>query len=368
MKKTILVILSCLFLKNCLNKQLYEKTSLPRNKDFILVSGKIDPENYNDKMEVFIVTPENKKVELLDLLDETQISSLNYFKYREYLIFENGKKIKLRNKEGNLDYPQNTILYQLPILNDKKDKILYSDLSSIKVFDLNGKKKKEIKIEHERAEWFKDDKVAFLSDRKDKPGQSIQTIDLSSNKEETLYKSKQFISSFILSPDRTKLATIELDKVWNPIQYSVRIIDLTSGKILIQKNMPDYTKDIKWSTNGELGILFRMKAEEGLYPPFSIYLLSEKTDKDLLQLKAYEPPGFIFSGEGYSGVEEFTWSPDGSKIAYIASEPGNCNRDEGGNVHCDLDIYIVDINTGAKEKITNIKNKSFTFLFWKDRI
>lgn len=362
------MILSCLLFKNCQNKQIHEKVSFPKNKDFILVSGKLEPENYNDKMEVFILTPEDKKIGILDLLDQTQISSQNFFKYREYLIFENGKKLKLLNKEGNLDYPQNTIPYHLPKLNEKKDKLLFNDLSFIRIFDLNGKKIKEIKTEHEGVDWFKVDKIAFLSDRKDKPGQSIQVIDLNSNKEETLYQSKQFINTFAFSPDRTKLATIELNSVWNPIQYSVRIIDITSGKIILQKNMPDYAKDIKWSTKGELGILFKMEVTEGLYPPFSIYLLSEKTDKDLLQLKAYEPPGFIFSGEGYSGVEEFTWSPDGSKIAYIASESGNCNRDEGGNVHCDLDIYIVDIKTGLKEKITNLKNKSFTSLLWQDRI
>lgn len=136
----------------------------------------------------------------------------------------------------------------------------------------------------------------------------------------------------------------------------------------MQKNIPDYTKDIKWSKNGDLGILYRMDAEKGLYPPFSVHILGERTDKDILALKAYEPPGFIFSGNGNTGVQEFTWSPDGFRIAYIASEPGNCNQDGGGNVHCALDVYSADIRTGEKQKLTEVRNKSFTSLFWQDRL
>lgn len=74
-------------------------------------------------------------------------------------------------------------------MNEKKDKILYSDYNAIRVFDLKGNKLKDFKIRHAGAEWFKGDKIAYLSERQKNPGQTIQLIDLHSEKEQTIYRS-----------------------------------------------------------------------------------------------------------------------------------------------------------------------------------
>lgn len=92
MRKTIIAVLSGLLMQNCQNKQIYQKTSLPRNESFIIVSGKADPENYNEKMEIYLVSPSGGQISVWDSAEESSPSSDYSFNYREYLVYENEKE------------------------------------------------------------------------------------------------------------------------------------------------------------------------------------------------------------------------------------------------------------------------------------
>jgi hypothetical protein len=43
---------------------------------------------------------------------------------------------------------------------------------------------------------------------------------------------------------------------------------LATNKIIAKQVMPNYTKDIEWSSNGSLAILYKMKEEEGTISTF----------------------------------------------------------------------------------------------------
>jgi len=370
--KTYLNLLSNFFkvfcsylLFSCSNKQIYERVKLPENGNYILVSGKTEPDNYYNTFETYMLNPDNKKLSILEVKDaenEFNSKSENIF-YREFIYSKDSKKYLLLPEDKQKEFQKYLITYPLPKVNTSKDKFIYPTNQGFGIYSMQGKLLQKFDIIFNSIGWV-DDSVFYLERREKNANNSIYSLNLETGKKKLIYKPEFFIDKFQISPDKSKLATIEYNSVWNPIEYSVKILHLATNKIIAKQVMPNYTKDIEWSSNGSLAILYKMKEEEGLFPPFSIYLISSTESFDLLNLPVYEQPGFIFSGKGYAGVTDFSWSPDGKEIVYISSEPGNCNRDEGGNSHCALDLFKVNINTKKIEKLTDIKNKSLQSIDW----
>lgn len=348
---------------SCSNKQVYEKVKLPEKGNYIFISGKPDSENYNHPLETFILNPESKKISILELKagsNEININNENIF-YREFIYSK--EKYLLLPEEKKKDFQNNFITYPPPKVNKSKNKFIYPLNQGFGIYSLQGKLIQKFEILFKSIGWV-DDAIFYLEPREKNANNSIYSLNLETGKKKLIYTPEFFIDKFEVSPDKSKLATIEYNSIWNPIEYSVKIFDIATNKIIINKPMPNFIKDIQWSSEGSLAVLYKMKEEEGLFPPFSIYFINAVENFDLLNLPVYEPPGFIFSGKGFAGVTDFSWSPDGKEIAYISSEPGNCNRDEGGNSHCALDIFKVNTRTKKIEKLSDLKNKTFQYIKW----
>ena len=84
----------------------------------------------------------------------------------------------------------------------------------------------------------------------------------------------------------------------------------------------------------------------------------------LLNLPALEAPGF-FSGKGFTGVDSFAFSPDGQALAILRSGEDDCRMaDEGGNLACRKDIYIVARNQPGVRRLTQFQIQSAEQVRW----
>lgn len=89
-----------------------------------------------------------------------------------------------------------------------------------------------------------------------------------------------------------------------------------------------------------------------------------KTPGLLLQLPALASPGF-FSGKGFLGVESMAFSPDGQSLAVLMSGEDDCRMgDEGGNLACRKDIYIINRKQPGIRRLTQFQVQSAEKIQW----
>lgn len=270
--------------------------------------------------------------------------------------------------------------YPLPILSPDKKMYLHAKNARIGIYKIDNTLIKEINTEvyQDKPEWMDAETITYLIKYElSKSSSSVNTplknkhkiykYHLKQNKSELVYNSKDLrITQYAISPDTKKMAIVEYnDKEKSTIAYSLRVIRLNTGEeVFFQKGLT-YIKKILWSKDGKLVYLAKMSEDE--YPPSTLYYLHEnKTIEKLIDLPLRkEKPGFIF-GEGYKGIDDFTFSPDGKRLAYIASEPGDCYMaDEGGNIACKYSIYLYDWMTKKIEPVDKERKSSgFQRIHW----
>ncbi len=373
----LILFLSCKGSKNII----FDKVKLPEKGEFIFISGEIaesEDDAINSNIAPLIIFPDQNKIFSLDLINRNSRENLSDFiiSYREFLIFRDNTKFTLLPEKEKKTYSGRYIPYPLPVMDTSKSRFIYPEGNqTMGIFDLSGNLKSTIDINtlaHSASSGWLDDNTIFFLDDFDlktnltrKTDHSIFKININSKKKELIYKSGiMHITNLAISHDKRFLAVAEYnDSATVNHKYTVKIIDLTDGKEKSKKENFNHIKMLKWSPDGILGICHELTEAH----TYSIRILSPdgNIDYDLLNLPIVkENPGFFY-GDGYLGVVDFAWSPDGRRIAYLASTPGDCYiADEGGNVHCLLDIFMIDLKNKKLNRITEIKREKLNLIQW----
>jgi hypothetical protein len=152
---------------------------------------------------------------------------------------------------------------------------------------------------------------------------------------------------------------------------SIYRLDLRSGTCQkVAGFSQSYIFGLEVSQDGTIAArIIGSKHPEGKLTPYDIWVSAPfgaaRVPGYILNLPALESPGFL-SGKGFIGVDSFAFSPDGKSLAILMSGEDDCRMaDEGGNLACRKDIYIVDRDKPELRRLTKLQVQSAERLQWR---
>ena len=139
------------------------------------------------------------------------------------------------------------------------------------------------------------------------------------------------VEMFLFSPDRDKVVVVREHELRNITKEENPDLDKTSG-VIIDDLM--YKHWDHWNTTTRQPYIAQV-SKDGL--------LSMELTPVLGTDEPYEVPT-----KPFSGIEDLSWSPDGTKLAY------SCRKKSGLEyaISTNTDIYVYDLNTGETQNIT----------------
>ena len=197
---------------------------------------------------------------------------------------------------------------------------------------------------------------------------AIAEYDLNSRKKQILHSitGKHKLENLRLRPDgktaafTQNLADSVTVQLWDFSAQSVRTLAEFKGR---------YIFDLAISADGIVAArIVNSKHAEGKLDPYDLWISapygSATSAGYLLNLPSLDSPGF-FSGRGFTGVDSFAFSPDSNSLAILMSGEDDCRMaDEGGNLACRKDIYVVERNIPGMRRLTEFQITSAAKLRW----
>lgn len=360
-----------------------ERAGIPNRGDLILLSGPTLPEDHPEAFrhhaDPLFFRFESRTLYALESPTDGGSPSPGeaLFAYRTFLYARNGSRSLLvpeaerprSNSHGNF--------YPFPRLRPGKDAFAIPRNEGIGIYDLRGVLMKEIHVGTlvQNFGWLDRDHLYVLDNLEPdttpyrawvprKGPHTVLRIHLTTGAKTALFQGER-IGEVRFNRDGTRLATTH----WNEAapkgeQAFVQVVEVKTGRALARSKGLPAIRQIAWSPTGKLAVVHEM-AVQG-YAPSTVALLDDNGDlEDLLNLPVKtDAPGF-FWGDGYRGVTEMAWSPDGDRFAYLASQPGGCRMaDEGGNIRCRLDLYVFDLATRTRQAMKIPQGHRWHALDW----
>lgn len=217
------------------------------------------------------------------------------------------------------------------------------------------------------CDWETSDSILCLSG---KYQQRRQIVRLSADlkKRSVLFEiaSKEKLENLVVAPDKkTVVFTANRDD-----RVTLYRLNLASGNARPEESFAGrYIFAIAVSADGVIAArIVKSRHEPDTLDPYDVWIsepFGPATKKGyLLNLPALDSPGF-FSGKGFRGVDGFAFSPDGQRLAILMSRANDCRMaDEGGNLACRQNIYIVDRGGPALRQLTEFHMTSARKLQW----
>lgn len=228
-----------------------------------------------------------------------------------------------RISDMQLSPDKKTILYGVTYVGIEENKT-NRELFTINVDGTNKKQLTHTPQNESSAVWIDGgNKIAYLSSKTGEGQVWVMNTDGSNNKQFSHIEGG--IEGFLFSPDETKLLYIKDVPYYGTIEKKYEDLPKSSGRVvndLMYKHWDHWSESIPRTYVADI-------TPNGL-----------KNEIDLIEGEPYELPILPFGG-----IEEFSWTPDGQKIAYSCKKKIGQEYAESTNT----DIYLFDI--ASKETI-----------------
>lgn len=285
--------------------------------------------------------------------------------YGRYLITNRGKYAEMLSAEERASSRPDA--HTSSLLSPDKKYYLRAGFGKVAIALTNGSAEEARREDWANCGWRDATRIICLQGKYQERRQIIE-YDVASRQRKVLHEvaGKIKLENLCLSPDR-KIAAFTAginDKV------AILILDLKSGE---KKQIADFQERYIFALAVTIeGIvaarIVNSKHSEDKLEPYDIWISAPfgglPAAGYLLRLPALDSPGFV-SGKGYRGVESMSFSPDGKKLAFLMSGENDCRMaDEGGNLACRHDIYVVERDSPGVRRLTQFQIQSAKVLHW----
>lgn len=283
--------------------------------------------------------------------------------YGAYLIGQSGRHAVLAGKGADA----REFGYSTSILSEDSRKFLRNQIGSILVGDIATGEVIELRDELADCAWSGKTSLICLKG-KYQERRDVVRIDLANRQKTTLYtaQGKAKLENFRLSHEHK--SAVFTENIAD--QVKIQRLEISTNNLQTVADFPDrYIFDLALAGDGTIAARIVSSKREGeKLQPFDIWVSTAYADIAapgyLLRLPALDSPGF-FSGKGFRGVESFAFSPDASVLAILMSGENDCRMaDEGGNLACRHDIYLVERQKPGLRRLTHYQITSANRLRW----
>lgn|GEM_PF-3484623 len=285
--------------------------------------------------------------------------------YGAYLIGNSGRHALLSGEPASGNRYDFT--YATSLLSPGKKFFLRSVIGKVIIGKTEGPGALEIKEELADCNWLTTAEIVCLSG-KYQERREIVGYDVLNHKRRTLYRTtgKAKLDNLRFAPDMQLAAFTENS------DDNVAIIELDlplAGTRRLTELKGRYVFDLVVSVDHIIAArTVKSQHADDKLEPHDVWISTAygeaKAPGLLLQLPALASPGF-FSGKGFRGVESMAFSPDGNRLAVLMSAEDDCRMgDEGGNLLCRHDIYIIGKSEPGVRKLTNYGIQSAAKIRW----
>lgn len=253
------------------------------------------------------------------------------------------------------------------IVSPDGKRFLRSDLSSITVQTISTKAEAGPASELADCDWESADSIICLAGKYQERRQIVR-LGADLQRREVLFKTagKPKMENLIVAPDK-KSAVFTTNEADNVTIYRLH---LATGRVEAQESFTGrYIFSLGVSGEGVIAArIVHSKHTPDKLDPYDVWISQPygpaKAKGYLLNLPALDAPGF-FSGKGFRGVDAFAFSPDGKSLALLMSGENDCRMaDEGGNLACRQNVYVVEKDNQTIRQLTQFRMTSARKIRW----